>query len=268
MTAVIAIALALLSTALATPAGASATAVGGATGAQSSTPRLVSGGGGFADAPLLVPGIYTDTLLPRETLFYAVSLAAGQRLRARATIDVSVGSRSVQDIPDAVAGFSSMSVFTPLRQRLPIENADAGADADLESVSVAADGPRVLSVAAANRRAAENEDWTGPGVYQLAIVLSELTRDLGATVELPLRLAIEIDGPPQSGRGAARASPGPLGDPRVGPRYVAAAAPRAGGGTRSDGEQLGPALLAAGVAGGLAAGAALGFGIAAGRRRS
>jgi len=268
LAAAIAIALAPLPPTRAAQTRVSSTAAAGATAAPSGAPRLISGGGGFADAPLLDPGIHSDTLLPRETLFYAVSVQAGQRLRVRATIDVSVGSRSVQDIPDAVSGFPSLALFTPLRQRLPSEDPGDGDDGDLESVSVAATGPRVLPAGAANRRAAENEPWTGPGVYHLAIVISQLTRDLGATVELPVGIVIEVDGPPpQSASEAARASPGPLGDPRVGPRYVAAAAVPGAGGTRADGGRLGPGLLGAGVAGGLVVGAALGFGIATRRRR-
>jgi hypothetical protein len=169
----------------AAPAGASTTPAAGAGSAPVDAPRPVSGGGGFADAPLLGAGIYRDTLLPRETLFYAVSLQAGQRLRIRATIDLSVGSRSIQDIPDAAGGFPTITLFTPLRQQLPGIDLDPDDGGGLESVAVTAASPRVLSAAAANRRAAENEPWTGPGTYHFAIVLSQITRDLGATVELP-----------------------------------------------------------------------------------
>jgi Ca-activated chloride channel family protein len=250
----------------AAPAGASTTPAAGAGSAPVDAPRLVSGGGGFADAPLLGAGIYRDTLLPRETLFYAVSLQAGQRLRIRATIDLSVGSRSIQDIPDAAGGFPTITLFTPLRQQLPGIDLDPDDGGGLESVAVTAASPRVLSAAAANRRAAENEPWTGPGTYHFAIVLSQITRDLGATVELPLRLALATGDPPQSGAQATRAPPGPLGDPRGGPRYVAAALPGAAG-RRATGGRRGLALLGAGGAGGLVVGAALGFVIAVRRRR-
>ena len=199
-----------------------ALATGGAQTAAVAAPRAatnpVSGGGGFADAPLLDAGIHTDTLLPRETLFYAVALRAGQRLRVHAKVDVSVGSRGVQDIPDASSGFLQVALFTPLRQRLPSHYAeDDEIMLELESRSAEAESPRVLSAAAAGRAAARDENWTGPGVYHLAVVLSEITRDLGATVELPLRLAIDIDGPSGPAAATARTSQGPLGDPRAGP---------------------------------------------------
>jgi hypothetical protein len=241
----------VLSIALATADLQTATAVAPAPAA-----RPVSGGGGFADAPLLEEGIHADTLLPRETLFYAVALRAGQRLRVRAAIDASVGSRGVQDIPDALGGFPVVALFTPLRQRLPN---DAGPDdADLESESQSAEvvSPRVLSVAAAGRAAASNEDWTGPGVYHVAIVLSELTRDLGATVELPLRLAIEIDGGPGPAAATAIASPGPLGDPRDGPAPDDPAASSGGGAAAAS---LDAGFVIAGAAAALLLGASAGY---------
>jgi hypothetical protein len=224
----------------------------------------VIGGSGFADAPLLARGVYSDTLLPRETLFYAVELRTGERLRIRATIDVSVSSRSVQNIPDA-AGFTSVHVYTPLRQFVPsYDLTEGGQDDDLESTVVTIEGPRVVSEAAAGRRAAENKYWNGPGIYHLAIVISQLGRSLGATVELPLRLVIEGSGRPEA-RSPARPSPGPLGDPRRGPE-VGVAPARAKDGAR--GQAVSGGLLAAGAAGGLVVGAAGGYGLIARRRRT
>ena len=207
-------------------AGAAGSAGGAASPRGGATP--VSGGGGFADAPLVGAGVYADTLLPRETLFYAVSLRAGERLRARATVDVGVGSRSVQEIPDASGGFPTIGLFTPLRQQLPTEDlsTDEAGD-DLEAVEVEIESPRVLSASAAGRRAEGNEPWAGPGIYLMAVTISELSSSLGATVELPVRLAIDVDGGPAAGARTARPSPGPLGDPRSGPAGREMAAPRA-----------------------------------------
>jgi hypothetical protein len=245
--------------------GAAAPGSGGGAAAPSAGATPVTGGGGFADAPLLGAGVYSDTLLPRETLFYAVSLRPGARLRVRATIDVSVGSRSVQEIPDAAAAFPTIRLFTPLRQQLPSEDLSAAeAGDDLESVAVEVESPRVVSIAAAGRRAASNESWTGPGVYLMAITVSEITRALGATVELPLRLAIDVDGSPAIGASAPRASPGPLGDPRAGPRVTAVAA-RAEDAASS--EPVGSALLVASAVGGILVGAAAGYAIVGRRRR-
>lgn len=242
--------------------GASTAASGRAAASGGVTP--VIGGSGFADAPLLGgPGVYSDTLLPRETLFYAVSLRAGERLRVRMTVDVSVSTRSTQDFPDAGAAFSAVALYTPLRQRLYTENLGEGGDFESEVIEI--NGPRVLPAAAAGRRAARNESWTGPGIYHLAIVLSKLTRSLGATVELPVRLAIEVERPPGAGAPVGSVSPGPLGDPRTGPRVSAAAARVPDRRLR---QPVSIPLTVAGAAGGLVAGAAIGFGTAVRRRRT
>jgi Ca-activated chloride channel family protein len=244
-------------------AAVASAAGGGAAARERATP--VAGGGGFADAPSLDAGVYGDTLLPRETLFYAVALRSGERLRARATVDVSVGSRSVQDIPDASAAFPEIRVFTPLRQQVPSEDlAVAEAGDDLEALAVEVVAPRVLTAAAAGRRAAGNEYWTGPGVYHIALTMSQITRALGATVEFPLRLAIDVDGRRTGGGPPARASPGPLGDWRAGASTAARA--RARSRAASSDEPVGAGLLAAGGAGGILVGAAAGWSLGARRR--
>jgi hypothetical protein len=46
----------------------------------------VKGGAAFRDAPILGPGLYTDTLLGREQLWYGVNLQVGQELVVRATL--------------------------------------------------------------------------------------------------------------------------------------------------------------------------------------
>ena len=48
------------------------------------TPAI--GGGSFNAAPLLEPGLYRDTILPDEFLYYGVALQVGQRLHVRARI--------------------------------------------------------------------------------------------------------------------------------------------------------------------------------------
>ena len=179
--------------------------------------KPVIGGGSFADAPLLEQGLYTDTLLPRETLFYAVALSAGQRPRVRATIDSSVGSHDEQGFADALSGFPVLTLFTPLHQSLPTPVDPENGNVESESAEVDVVSPRVLSAGAADRGAEKNAYWVGPGVYHLAIVLSEVTSDLGATVELPLGLAVEIDGRSDRAGSTVRPSPGPLGDARDAP---------------------------------------------------
>lgn len=51
----------------------------------------VKGGASYQDAPLLVPGTYSDTALAKEQSWYAVDLAAGQELTARSTLVIDDG---------------------------------------------------------------------------------------------------------------------------------------------------------------------------------
>ena len=217
--------------------------------------REVTGGGTFAEAPLLGPGTYTDTLLPRETLFYAVRLSAGERLTVRGGVDVSVGNRS-HGISVAAGGFS-LDIYTPLHQRLPRDGRLDAYDGDAETDRSGLVGPRVLSARAADAREIEGSaDWTGPGVYHVAAVITSTD---AAVVEFPLTFEIQIDG-----TAAAASGPGPLGDPHTGPRRTPAhpaaqAAPSGGVALRT--------VVGAGLAA-LAVGALLGTVASAVRRRA
>ncbi|HET8953015.1 MAG TPA: hypothetical protein VFN44_21000, partial [Solirubrobacteraceae bacterium] len=87
-------------------------ATSGAAVAQSAEQgQAVVGGGSFANAPLLEPGAYRDTILPGERLYYGVKLAAGQRLRFRAKLDVEPGEVDT----DTAAGLA-IGLQTPLRE--------------------------------------------------------------------------------------------------------------------------------------------------------
>jgi hypothetical protein len=169
----------------------------------------VTGSGGFDDAPVLGPGEFTDTLLPRETLIYAIRLKAGQHLRLTGTVDLTPGSRS-HGGPDAAGGFA-LTLFSPLRQRLPSnERENAPDDAIDEDVAIL-DSERVVSFARAAQRATNGEDWSGPGLYHVVAAMSATRSDLGAFVEFPLRLRVQIEdqGPPSASVSAA----GPLDAP-------------------------------------------------------
>ena len=61
--------------------------------ATAQSPVTVEGGGSFVDAPVLVPGVYADSIQLGETLYYAVDLAAGQRLTATTSIAGQPGGR-------------------------------------------------------------------------------------------------------------------------------------------------------------------------------
>jgi hypothetical protein len=243
--AVLVIAL-LLATCPASPAPARATAV--------------DGGGSFDDAPLLHAGTYTDTILPRETLFYAVALGEGQRLRVNADVDLSGGSKSERGDPDALGGLR-LSLYSPLRERLDADYVGPliTGGRDNQSDSDARRGPRILAADAADRRkTAGLGEWIGPGIYTFTAAISAIYHDPGAAVEFPLRLQITAAGPPVPARGIG---PGPLGADTTAPagrrnptRPIGPAAP-----ATSDGRtRVADAVLLAAAAGALLVGALLG----------
>jgi len=199
-----------------------------ATWAFGTTPALaapVDGGGSFDDAPLLRAGSYSDTILPQETLFYAVALGEGQRLRVNADVDLSGGSQGERGDADALGGFG-LTLYGPLRERLPAAYVGAPfrGGRELQSDGDTRRGPRVTGAAAADRRkTAGTGEWTGPGIYTFTATISAIHGDTGAVVEFPLRLQITIEGRAVP---AARIGHGPLGDP------AAAAAVPTGGAAR------------------------------------
>jgi hypothetical protein len=224
--------------------------------------EAVSGGGGFADAQLLHPGIFADTLLPRETLFYAVRLHEGERMRVRATVDLRPGSQTAAGAK-AFGGFA-LRVYSPLRQALTLEHQLTTAITDLETDHDAWETPRVVSFAQAMREAAEGDPWRGPGLYHVTAAVSAIFDDVGAVVEYPLRLQVDVDD-----RGAApadTAGAGPLDAPADAGRPIGAGAHRAARRAVSGGAS-GPATAAA-AAGGLLLGLLLALGAVAafGRR--
>ncbi len=204
------------------------------------------GGGSFDDAPLLGAGRHDDTILPYETLFYAVALQEGQRLTVHGLLDLRPGSRSERGYPDARGGFA-LTLYSPLLERLgSASDPPSEPDPDILTERDVARTPRVQRTAKADAgKIAGTDSWVGPGTYYIAATISSYWGDLGAAVELPLRLDIAIDGPvaPEGSIGS-----GPLGAIDTTPAATASRplAPRAAPATR-DGARL--AAAAAGGAG-------------------
>ena len=147
----------------------------------------VVGGGSFADAPLIEPGAYRDTILPGERLFYGVRLEPGQRLRVGAGLDVEAGSIDT----DTAAGFA-VGLQTPLREVITEtddgSNTVGSADDRLEVTF-----PAVLAPSGARDRSG---NYMGPGVWYLSLYLSSLQRE-PARVELPVGFEVAVIGEPQ-----------------------------------------------------------------------
>jgi hypothetical protein len=88
----------------------------GIASAQQGSP--VEGGGSFNDAPLLTEARYSDTIRAGETLYYAIDLAAGQRLVARATIRKGVGRFGT-----SISDFAEMVIVEPDRNEHALSGA-------------------------------------------------------------------------------------------------------------------------------------------------
>jgi hypothetical protein len=168
----------------------------------------VAGAGGFADAPFLRAGTYADMLLSRETLFYAVRLREGQRLTVHATVDLRPGSQTRHGA-SAFGGFG-LRIYDPLRQALFLDSRLHTEPPNFETDEDAWRTPRVVSYARATRAAQHGEDWRGPGVYYVTAAVSAIFHDVGAIVELPLRLKVDID---DAGAPAGATADGPLDAP-------------------------------------------------------
>ena len=157
------------------------------------TPAI--GGGSFNAAPLLEPGLYRDTILPEEFLYYGVALQVGQRLHVRARI-----ASTDADTWSQTAGGFVINLFTPLRQQLtdPVAEDVLGNDNDdVGPVSEANMGGRLRwdfygPPAQPLVEALEQSDYEGPGTWYLSFNL--LGTNAERVAEFPVEFDIEVDG--------------------------------------------------------------------------
>jgi len=164
-------------------------AVPAAAGAQAPRGEPVVGGGSFANAPLLEPGSYRDTILPGERLYYGVRLEAGQQLRMRAKLDVRAG-----EVDREVADGFSIGLQTPLREVITDYDDDLTGNTTVGDVE---DEFNVVYPAAVAISGARGEsDYTGPGIWYPSLYLIADERR-PAKVELPVELELEVIGDPQ-----------------------------------------------------------------------
>lgn len=230
--------------------------------AQDDGGRPVVGGGSFNTAPVLEPGSYEDTLLLGETLFYAVRLTEGQTLRVTATLDA--GLEDVDDAPNYATALFIGELFTPLRDSVS-STRDLGTSEDDSDAQVVV---TELDAAVGPLPAADEAetDYTGPGLYYVIVNLTESVVDLGAPIELPLALEVEVGGRPggDPGAGIGFAGAGEPGAAQPGERAADERDSREDTGETdregADDDGANVVLLVAGGVGGLAAGGLLGIG--------
>jgi hypothetical protein len=208
---VVAVMLALLSA----PAAAAAQEQG--------TP--VVGGGSFANAPLVEPGSYRDTLLPGERLFYGIKLEAGQKLHVTAQLDVEEGA-----LDSDIASAFSVGIETPLREVDVLDLVDDDISGN-SSITAGANAQKLdfvsTPVLAASGAREETGIYRGPGTWYVSLYLSSTEQD-PARVEVPVNFAFDVQGTPQPDASPeptpAKAAPAPSedsGDDGGGPSLVA-----------------------------------------------
>ena len=157
-------------------------------GGQALAQTPVQGGGDFAQAPILGPGAYADSIRLRETLFYAVELEGGQKVRATATV------RSEGDNPTPAIVALDLTVFNPLR-----------AEADRDSTVMTGPARRVRLGLTGQTIGGEAPEYAQAGVYFLALSMTPFRGEF-QDVEYPLELRIEVTG-------VASPIPGPTATP-------------------------------------------------------
>jgi Ca-activated chloride channel homolog len=152
--------------------------------------EAVVGGGSFANAPLLEPGSYRDTILPGERLYYAVRLRAGQQLRVRARLDVEPG-----EIDREIADGFSIGMQTPLREVITDTDEDRTGNSTVGDVEDRFDVvyPKVLAPSATSDGIGA---YMAPGVWYPSLYLIADERR-PAKVELPVEFELQVIGDPQ-----------------------------------------------------------------------
>ena len=152
--------------------------------------EAVVGGGSFANAPLLEPGSYRDTILPGERLYYAVRLQAGQQLRVRARLDVEPG-----EIDREIADGFSIGMQTPLREVITDTDEDRTGNSTVGDVEDRFDVvyPKVLAPSATSDGIGA---YMAPGVWYPSLYLIADERR-PAKVELPVEFELQVIGDPQ-----------------------------------------------------------------------
>jgi len=136
----------------------------------------VEGGGDFAQAPVIQPGAYTDSIRLGERLYYAVELAAGQRLRVRATV--------VNPTDSPLAALASLDLELLNPQRIQAESD--------RTIITGADNQESLTVTGGPVGSAD-PSFADPGIYFASLSMLEVSEGF-EDVEYPVELVVEASG--------------------------------------------------------------------------
>jgi hypothetical protein len=132
----------------------------------------VEGGGSFNDAPIVAPGMYSDTIRPKERLFYAIEVLPGQKLKARAVIE---GTLSTDDSPIR----SEMRMHNPSRDEIPGQLSIHQVWSSDSKLRLAGD------------KVGDSGGFSDPGLYYVAIALGQ-----GRRSQFDVELKFTLKGTP------------------------------------------------------------------------
>jgi Ca-activated chloride channel homolog len=146
-----------------------------ATRSLKSEGKRVEGGASYREAPHLTPGLYNDTILPGEELWYAVDLQIGQSMTAK-TVMSRMGLKSYLNMYE-------VQLVNPLLQEMCCSDNfriyHIGGNPPLVSAAVKTGivGPQ-----------ASDDEAKEPGTYYIRIRWKEDAEP----VEVPLEIAVEV----------------------------------------------------------------------------
>jgi hypothetical protein len=179
------------------------------------TAKAVGGGTGFNDATELRTGVYTDGIIPGQTLFYEVPVDWGQQLFTTAEFGNGEPKEGASGSGFAASGIQ-LDLYNPARG--PVTDDSASYDGDPAEVAL---GTAPALYANRLNSATAVSAMRFSGVYYLEITLSPAVADF-VTGKVPFTLRITVKGDAQAGpayidgSGASQGSLGSLGSLNTG----------------------------------------------------
>jgi hypothetical protein len=180
--------------------------------------RPVEGGGSFNNAPIVDAGRYTDTIRPKERLYYAIEVLEGQKLKARVVID---GHLPV----DAGPIRTDLRMVDPSREDIPGQQY-------IHQVW----GPGTTKLVLTGDKVGQSASFAEPGLYYVSLSLGNGPRtqfdvDLRFTLKgTPVEpTATESPSPIEEETPDDEESPEPTPEDTEEPRSDTGSAPPAGG---------------------------------------
>jgi len=136
--------------------------------------KRVEGGASYRDAPHLAPGLYNDTILPGEELWYAVDLQVGQSMTAKTAMS-RMGLKSYLDVYE-------VQLMNPLLQEMCCDN--------FRGVSIGGNHPIVSAAVKTGivGPQASDSEAKEPGTYYIRVRWKEDAEP----VEVPLEIVVEV----------------------------------------------------------------------------